>query len=168
MKGCESSTEPEHLKLGDVMDVWAVPVDHPAKTALLAAGVPSTFKSPAPDDPLRRTLRAVRQKIGQLPSLTAGLIVLRPPRLLLPNPRYLPHVVAAVREAIASTPQISAVALVDWAYRSATTPAEARVAIAGALLIHHADRHIFVREVVLIQNPVRAYRSADQVVHRLL
>jgi hypothetical protein len=165
---CASSTEPEHLALDDVMDLWAVPFGHPAKADLLASGVPDGFRSPAPDDPLRRTLRAVRQKIGQLPTVAPGVIVLRPPRLLMPSPSHVAHVVAAVRQAIASSPQISAVALVDWAFRYTAIPNEARVALGGAVVIHHADRHIFVREVVLIENPIRAYRAGDEVIARLL
>ncbi len=166
-KQCEGATEPLHLVLDDVMDVWAVPFGHPGKAGLIASGVPDGFRSPAPDDPVRRTYRAIRLKIGQLPTLAPGVIVLRPPRLLLPSPNYLPHVVAAVKHAVATTPQISAVALVDWAYRSTATPADARVSIAGAMVIHHPDRDIFVREVVLVQNPSRAYKSADPLIDRL-
>jgi hypothetical protein len=164
---CESATEPLHLVLDDVMDVWALPFGHPAKEGLLASGTPDGFRSPAPDDPVRRTYRAIRLKIGQLPTLAPGLIVLRPPRLLLPSPNYLPHVVSAVKQAIAAAPQISAVALVDWAYRSTVTPANARVSIAGAVVIHHPDRDVFVREVVLVQNPSRVYKSADPLIDRL-
>lgn len=166
-KQCESTTEPLHLVLDDVMDVWAVPYEHPAKQGLLASGVPDGFRSPAPDDPVRRTFRAIRQKIGQLPTLAPGLIVLRPPRLLLPSPNYLPNVVSAVKHAIAASPQVSAVAIVDWAYRSTASPNEARVSIAGALVIHQGDRDIFLREIVLVQNPLRTYRSADLVIDRL-
>jgi len=165
---CESSSEPEHVAIDDVMDLWAVPIGHPARANLVAAGVPDRFRSPAPDDPLRRVLRAVRSKIGQLPTLAAGLIALRPPRLLFLNPNHLPYIVSAVKQAVATSPQISAVALVDWAYRATATPDEVRREMAGALVIHHPDRHIFVREAVLIENPVRAFRAADQVIHRLL
>ncbi len=165
---CESSSEPEHLALADVMDLWAVPIGHPARTELLAAGVPDSFRSPAPDDPLRRVVRAVRSKIGQLPTLAPGLIVLRPPRLLFINPAHLPYIVSAVKQAVASARQVSAVALVDWAYGASATHAEVRRAIAGAVIIQHPDRHIFVREAVLIENPVRAYPGADPVIHRIL
>jgi len=166
-KKCESTTEPIHLQLEDVMDVWAVPYGHPMKQDLIDSGVPNGFRSPAPDDPLRRTFRAVRQKIGQLPTLAPGLIVLRPPRLLLPTIHYLPPVVATLRQAIADAPQISAIALIDWAYRSTATPSEARADLAGAVVIHHADRHIFVREIVLIKNPSRAYSAGDRLIERL-
>lgn len=166
-KECESATGPLHLVLDDVMEAWAVPFGHPGKKDLLATGVPDGFRSPAPDDPVRRTFRAIRLKVGQLPTLAPGLIVLRPPRLLLPTPNYLPHVVSAVKQAISDSPQVSAVALVDWAYRSSAVPNDARVSIAGALVTHHQDREIFVREVVLIQNPSRAYRSADLLIDRL-
>ena len=167
-KHCESSNEPEHLELNDVMDLWAVPIGHPAKVDLLASGVPDGFRSPAPDDPLRRVVRAVRLKIGQLPTLAPGLIALRPPRLLFLDPRHLPYIVNAIKQAIATAPQVSAVALVDWAHRATATPTEARLAVAGALIIHHADRQIFVREVVVIENPARRYRAGDAVIHRLL
>lgn len=166
-KQCESASGPLHLVLDDVMDVWAVPFRHPGKKDLLATGVPDGFRSPAPDDPMRRTFRAIRLKIGQLPTLAPGLIVLRPPRLLLPTPNYLPHVVSAVKQAISDSPQISAVALVDWAYRSTAFPNDARVSIAGALVIHHPDRDIFVREIVLVQNPSRAYKAADLLIDQL-
>jgi hypothetical protein len=166
-KQCESATEPLHLVLEDVMDVWAVPFEHRAKEGLIASGVPNGFRSPAPDDPVRRTFRAIRQKIGQLPTLAPGLVVLRPPRLLLPSLNYMPNVISAVKQAIAASPQVSAVAIVDWAYRSTATPNEARVSIAGALVVHHVDRSIFVREIVLVKNPSRVYTSADRVIDRL-
>jgi hypothetical protein len=166
-KQCESASGPLHLVLEDVMDVWAIPFGHSGKKDLLTTGVPDGFRSPAPDDPVRRTFRAIRLKIGQLPTLAPGLIVLRPPRLLLPTPNYLPQVVSAVKQAISDSPQVSAVALVDWAYRWTAVPNEARVASAGALVIHHPDREVFVREIVLVQNPSRAYKSADLVIHQL-
>ena len=166
-KQCDESDEPHHLVLDDVMDVWAVPYGHPSREHLLSSGVPESFRSPAPDDPLKRTVRAIRLKIGQLPTLAPGVIVMRPPRLLLPRPDYLPYIVSTVKNAISDAPQISAVAIVDWAYAASATPKEARVPVAGALLIHHPDRHIFVREVVLIENPTRAYPAADPVIRRL-
>lgn len=165
---CETSAEPEHLLIDGVLDVWAVPIGHEARAHLVAAGVPENFRSPAPDDPLRRTLRAVRQKIGQLPTLAPGLIVLRPPRLLFLNPRLLPHVVKAIEAAVLHSPQIAAIALVDWTVGAATAPKENRSRLAGAVLVRHPDRHIFVREALIVSNPNRGFREADELMARLL
>jgi len=165
---CESSTEPEHLIVEGIIDLWSVPIGHKARAELIAAGVPGNFTTPAPDDPLRRTIRAVRQKIGQLPLLAPGLIAVKPPRLLFLSPRVLPQVVDAIQRSILDAPQISAVALVDWALGATASPREARAKVGSALIVRHPDRHIFVREAVIVANPARALTSSDDLLDELL
>lgn len=165
---CESSTEPEHLVIDGFIDLWSVPIGHKARADLVTAGVPENFTTPVPDDPLRRTIRGVRQKIGQLPLLAPGLIAVKPPRLLFLNPRLLPQVVEAIKRSIVDAPQICAVALVDWSLGAFANPREARATVGGALIVRHPDRHIFVREAVIVANPVRAFNAGDDLIAELL
>lgn len=154
-------TERAELDIPGTLHLWCEPVRFGES---LPEGEKRTlFKAPLREDPLGRTRRAVRQKLGQLPIDQPGVILVRPPQILWETPNALSEADQVVAVAVKDCPQIVAVILVRWCL--STDRQERRVRVSDtAELIQSPDRHIFVRQSLVVWNAGRSWRDVDEMV----
>ncbi len=156
-------TERVVLDVPGTLHLWCEPV---REGGPIPDGGPYTlFQAPLHEDPLGRTRRAVRNKVAQLPLHEPGVIFVHPPSSL-----WLMPDVAVIAKAIASAvvdyPQIVATVLVNWGYSPDRSDTRRQV-YDSAELIQSADRHIFVRQSLVVWNTARVSRNVDELAELL-
>jgi hypothetical protein len=150
-KQCLEQRIPLDCVMPGVIELWAVPLgDEDAKRAMLARGHQDGWVGGVVDNPLKRLIRILRAKFGQLPLDQPGLIVLEPPPMLF---RSFPLEVisATIQDQIASTPSLVAVALINWVVRGEGEVERLRHH-AGVLVLSMPDRLIFWKQVGVVVN----------------
>jgi len=156
-------TERVVLDVPGTLHLWCEPV---REGGLIPDGAPYTlFQAPLHEDPLGRTRRAVRNKVAQLPLHEPGVIFVHPPSSL-----WLMPDVAGIAKAIASAvvdyPQIVATVLVNWGYSPDRSDTRRQVDD-SAELIQSGDRHIFVRQSLVVWNTAHVSRNVDELAELL-
>lgn len=147
--------ERAELNIPGILHLWCEPWRE--------GGPTYSFLAPIKEDPLGRTRRAVRNKLGQLPRHEPGVIFVRPPTLLWENPNAVPMVASVIAAAVEHSPQIVAVVLVTWGHAPDRNARRVRVSDTVEL-IHSPDRHIFVRQSLVVWNSTRVAHDVDEMV----
>jgi len=157
---CLGHRQPDDLVIPGVLELWAVPLgDTQAKQEMIARGHQDGFVGGVLDNPLRRLLRIIRAKLGQLPTNQPGLIVLQPPPMLFRS-APLEAIAGVVRHALEDSPAVVAVGLIQWILRGRRPIARAREHPSGITVISIPDRLIFLKQVGLVANPLHLGRHS--------
>jgi hypothetical protein len=125
-----------------------------------------SFQGPLHNNVLGRIRRAVRNKLAQLPRHDPGVILVRPPTLLWQIPDAVPTVARTIAAAVGHSPQVVAVVLVTWGHSFDRSARRVRVSDTAELIIS-PDRHIFVRQSLVVWNAARGSRDVDEMVEVL-
>jgi hypothetical protein len=117
---CLTGTLPNEFVMPGILELWAAPFgDDKAKQAMLMKGHQDGFVGGVADNPLRRLLRVIRAKLGQLPFDQAGLIVAEAPPLLFRSVS-LEELSAGLGQQVTMAPAVIGVALIRWTMQDGT------------------------------------------------
>jgi hypothetical protein len=150
-KRCLEERVPLDYVLPGALELWAVPLgDKEAKRAMLARGHQDGWVGGVMDNPLKRLVRILRAKLGQLPLDQPGLIVLEPPPMLFRS-FSLEVISTTIQEQVVSMPSLVAVALINWVVQGEQEVERLRHQ-AGVLVLTIPDRLIFWKQVGVVVN----------------
>lgn len=158
------SGAPAEVAIEGLLSLWAVPRDHPDADEFMARrGDTKTINFS--HDPFLRLLGALRKKQRQLPASSASVIAFRPSRLMTQQPS--PRIRAAIREEISAEPRVSAVVIFVRHWAPGATPRSQQLDHEDHLAL--IDLYDPVKEItILVWNPRRQHRTADDVIRQLL
>lgn len=165
---CREHRLPDELVIPGVLELWAVPVgDQRAKQSMIARGHQDGFVGGVADNPLKRLLRVVRAKLGQLPLDESGLIVLQPPSMLFRS-FPLEAIVTTIQQQLASSPAVVGVGLIQWIVTDGKRVARVRHHPSGMVVVTVPDRLIWLKQVGLVVNPAHRIKRSLSFVTELL
>ena len=163
---CLDGHIPNELVIPGVLELWGARFgDQQAKQGMLAKGHQDGFVGGVIDNPLRRLLRVVRAKLGQLPDEDPGLIVLQPPPLLLRSVS-LDVISTAIQSHLRDKPAIVAVGLIRWTMQDGR-PVEHRQRSAGFTVLTVEDRRDQWKQIALKTNSECVLKNSIQLAHRI-
>ena len=167
-KACLEQRKPGELVIPRILELWAVPSgDEEAKQAMIARGYQDGFSGGVLDNPLKRLLRVVRAKLGQLPLDAPGLIVLEPPRMLFRS-FPLEAIAESVAHQMSHSNSVVGVGLIQWTVHDRKRLARLRSHPSGILVGTVPDRLIFWKQLGLIRNPSHLDRRSARFVMDML
>lgn len=165
---CRQHRLPDELVIRGVLELWAVPAgDQKAKQSMIARGHQDGFVGGVADNPLKRVLRAVRAKLGQLPLDEPGLIVLQPPSMLFRS-FPLEVIVATIRQRLAASPAVAGVGLIQWIITDGKRVTRVRNHPSGLLVVTVPDRLIWLKQLGLVINPAHKTKGSVSFVTELI
>jgi len=159
---CLTAKVSNELLIPGILELWATPFgDDEAKQAMLMKGHQDGFVGGVIDNPLRRLVRVIRAKLGQLPVDHAGLIVAEAPSLLFRSVS-LEQLSVAVRQQIATAPAVIGVAFIRWTMQDGTA-VERLERGRGFRILTLPDRLDQWKQVVFAPNPATTVKHAVQL-----